>query len=70
MPYLTPYLASSSSNDFQFGVNFAVAGARALDSAYFEKRRISVFTPYSLRTQIRWFEEEVLKQLGPSEAGN
>lgn len=67
MPFLTPFLAGNSARDFQSGANFAVAGARALDPSYFEKRGLSVFTPYSLRAQIRGFEE-VLGLLGSSEA--
>jgi hypothetical protein len=70
IPYLTPYLAGNSSKDFHFGANFAVGGATALNQAYFKKRGLQVmFTPYSLGTQIRWFEK-LLKLLGSSEAGN
>ncbi|KAJ4763060.1 GDSL esterase/lipase [Rhynchospora pubera] len=68
IPYLTPYLAGNRSEDFQFGANFAVGGATALNQDYFKKRGLQVmFTPYSLGTQIRWFEK-LLKLLGSSDA--
>ncbi|KAJ4791733.1 GDSL esterase/lipase [Rhynchospora pubera] len=68
IPYLTPYLVGNTSKDFQFGANFAVGGATALNQDYFKNRGLQVmFTPYSLGTQIRWFEK-LLKLLGSSDS--
>ncbi|KAJ3683878.1 hypothetical protein LUZ60_014105 [Juncus effusus] len=67
MPFLTPYLVGNTSKNFEYGANFAVGGATALNQDYFKKKGLQVlFTPYSLGTQIRWFGK-VLKLLGSSE---
>lgn len=39
------------------GVNFAVAGATALDNSFLNDRLIFPQTPLSLDTQIRWFHQ-------------
>ncbi|PIA27316.1 hypothetical protein AQUCO_08100040v1 [Aquilegia coerulea] len=57
---MPPYLGHSNK-DFGQGVNFAVVGATALDSAFFEERGVQVMTNYSLGVQLEWF-----KQLLPS----
>jgi hypothetical protein len=45
--------------DFRKGANFAVAGATALDLAYFQQHNISSVPPFnsSLGVQLGWFEE-------------
>ncbi|KAI3983243.1 hypothetical protein MKX01_013310 [Papaver californicum] len=60
LPLLPPYLGSSNK-DLNQGVNFAVGGATALDSSFFEERKIRVVTNASLGVQLEWF-----KQLLPS----
>lgn len=40
IPLLPPYLANVKGQDFHRGANFAVAGATALDAAFFEERGI------------------------------
>ncbi|XP_027367914.1 GDSL esterase/lipase At1g28590-like [Abrus precatorius] len=39
------------------GANFAVVGATALDSEFFEERGIGISTNYSLNVQLNWFKE-------------
>ncbi|XP_072997646.1 GDSL esterase/lipase At2g27360-like isoform X1 [Typha latifolia] len=68
MPFLTPYLAGKTAQDFRYGANFAVGGATALNQDFFREKGLSVeFTPYSLETQIKWFKK-VLHLLGSNEA--
>ncbi|XP_072976235.1 sinapine esterase-like [Typha angustifolia] len=68
MPFSPPYLAGKTAQDFRYGANFAVAGATALNQAFFKNKGLIVdFTPYSLEIQIRWFKK-VLHLLGPTEA--
>ncbi|MQL73255.1 hypothetical protein Taro_005612 [Colocasia esculenta] len=57
LPLLPPYLAQGQS--FQQGVNFAFAGATALDTAFFEERGISdiLWSNSSLSVQLAWFEK-------------
>ncbi|XP_020251369.1 GDSL esterase/lipase At5g45910-like [Asparagus officinalis] len=57
LPLLPPYLARASN--FQQGANFAVAGATALNPAFFIQRGLGslLWTNYSLSTQLAWFEE-------------
>ncbi|XP_062189953.1 GDSL esterase/lipase At1g28570-like [Phragmites australis] len=68
IPFLTPYLAGNSSEDYAHGANFAVGGATALGHEYFRGKNLDVrFTPYSLRWQMSWLKE-VLRMLS-SEQG-
>eukprot|EP00253_Pinus_taeda_P033064 PITA_33064 len=54
MPLLDPFLGKTSN--FTSGINFAVAGATALDPAFFTARNIGpLWTSLSLDTQIFWF---------------
>ncbi|KAK1267900.1 GDSL esterase/lipase [Acorus gramineus] len=55
-PYLPPYLACPDDTDFQSGVNFAVGGATAINTAFFTDRNISLFVNNSLFDQLQWFE--------------
>lgn len=56
LPLLVPYLAGSTANTN--GVNFAVAGATALEPAFFVKRlKMPPMTLFSLDKQIHWFLE-------------
>nr|XP_009411654.1 PREDICTED: GDSL esterase/lipase At1g28600-like [Musa acuminata subsp. malaccensis] len=62
LPLLRPYLGGGSSEDFRQGVNFAVAGATALDLSFFREKGIQpTWTDKSLHVQIQLF-----KQLLPS----
>ncbi|XP_078153439.1 GDSL esterase/lipase At1g28600-like [Carex rostrata] len=59
LPFTPPYLAGESTKEnFQHGVNFAVAGATALDNSFFESMGMEVsWTNYSLGTQLEWFKK-------------
>ncbi|KAJ8467568.1 hypothetical protein OPV22_030120 [Ensete ventricosum] len=62
LPLLRPYLGGGSSEDFRQGVNYAVAGATALDLSFFREKGIqATWTDKSLHVQIQLF-----KQLLPS----
>ncbi|KAK9940536.1 hypothetical protein M0R45_017192 [Rubus argutus] len=63
LPYLPPYLGLKKDQNVSHGVNFAVAGATALDPEFFYQMKIgsSLTTNYSLSTQVAWF-----KKLKPS----
>ncbi|CAN1170683.1 GDSL esterase/lipase At5g45910 [Linum perenne] len=67
MPKLPPYLAiAKEENHKSRGVNFAVAGATALDSKFFYDKNITnVWTNDSLSVQLEWF-----KKLKPSLCAN
>ncbi|KAK9726720.1 hypothetical protein RND81_05G232800 [Saponaria officinalis] len=55
LPFLSPYL--DRSGNFSHGVNFAVAGATALDLSYLETKKITaVSTGSSLPVQLSWFK--------------
>jgi len=55
LPLLDPYLRNRTST-FKGGVNFAVAGATALDPDFFSSKNITLLgTRFSLDTQIQWF---------------
>ncbi|XP_058100718.1 GDSL esterase/lipase At1g31550-like [Magnolia sinica] len=57
LPFLPPYLACSDGRDLRQGVNFAVAGAPAMDAAFFEGRKIvGIMANISLGDQIEWFK--------------
>ncbi|CAI9087320.1 OLC1v1021367C2 [Oldenlandia corymbosa var. corymbosa] len=62
LPLLPPYLAGKdavyhSLDDFK-GVNFAVAGATALDDSFFREKGIhNPFTNISLGIQLGWFKD-------------
>ncbi|KAL4189439.1 hypothetical protein AMTRI_Chr08g165420 [Amborella trichopoda] len=57
LPLLPPYLSKlKGPADFRKGVNFAVAGATALNSSYFTKKNIGfLWTNSSLNVQLGWF---------------
>ncbi|KAK4421180.1 GDSL esterase/lipase [Sesamum alatum] len=58
LPYLPPYLAVAKGEKFEHGVNFAVAGATALDAKFFYDRKIGsqlLLTNGSLSVQLAWF---------------
>ncbi|XP_020238694.1 GDSL esterase/lipase At5g45910 isoform X1 [Cajanus cajan] len=63
LPFLPPYLALTKDQNIHAGVNFAVAGATALDSKFFIKAGLEKFlwTNDSLSIQLDWF-----KKLKPS----
>ncbi|XP_051129142.1 GDSL esterase/lipase At5g45910-like [Andrographis paniculata] len=61
LPYLPPYLAVAghSREKIEHGVNFAVAGATALDARFFYERKIGaiLWTNDTLRVQLEWFRK-------------
>ncbi|KAG4971403.1 hypothetical protein JHK85_037824 [Glycine max] len=63
LPYLPPYLALTKDQYIQRGVNFAVAGATALDAKFFIEAGLAkyLWTNNSLNIQLGWF-----KKLKPS----
>lgn len=58
LPFVRPYLVGGAGGDgFRHGVNFAVAGATALDVHYFESMGMEIkWTNYSLSAQLEWFK--------------
>lgn len=59
LPYLKPYLGFIKGRNIEHGVNFAVAGATALDRSFFEEKEfvVEVTANYSLMVQIDGFKE-------------
>lgn len=60
LPYLQPYLAlpPNGLDKFGHGVNFAVAGATALDAQFFLDKNISIaWTNETLSVQLAWFKK-------------
>ncbi|CAI9087319.1 OLC1v1021365C1 [Oldenlandia corymbosa var. corymbosa] len=59
LPYVQPYLAVAKEGKFEHGVNFAVAGATALDSKFFYDQQIGaiLWTNNSLSIQLGWFKK-------------
>ncbi|KAL5200220.1 hypothetical protein ABZP36_021423 [Zizania latifolia] len=56
LPFLNPYLGKNKS--FDHGVNFAVAGATAMDAAdQFNRSFFMPFSGSSLKLQLRWFKD-------------
>ncbi|KAK8937780.1 GDSL esterase/lipase [Platanthera guangdongensis] len=57
-PYIRPYLAGPGDGGFRRGVNFAVAGATALDKDFLAEMGIETrFTNLTLQVQFGWFKE-------------
>ncbi|KAL0011267.1 hypothetical protein SO802_006375 [Lithocarpus litseifolius] len=59
LPLVQPYLGikNGSGKSIQEGINFAVAGATALDASFFVERGIDISTDISLGVQLDWFRE-------------
>jgi phospholipase/lecithinase/hemolysin len=73
--YLPPYLAVSVSNANAnataagAGVNFAVAGATAIEHDFFARNNLSIdVTPQSIMTQLGWFDAHLLRSSSSSSA--
>ncbi|ESQ33990.1 hypothetical protein EUTSA_v10009438mg, partial [Eutrema salsugineum] len=59
LPYVPPYFGSQNGS-FEKGVNFAVAGATALERVFLESRGIHyAYTNVSLRVQLQSFKESL-----------
>ncbi|KAK1368768.1 Sinapine esterase [Heracleum sosnowskyi] len=57
LPLVPPYIGSTIGS-FYAGVNFAVAGATALDKPFFEERGVDIpVRNGSLATQLSWFKD-------------
>ncbi|CAO2165524.1 unnamed protein product [Urochloa humidicola] len=55
LPFVPPYLGGG---DFEYGANFAVGGATALDGSFFRERGVEpTWTPHSLGEQMQWFKK-------------
>nr|CAB3471277.1 unnamed protein product [Digitaria exilis] len=66
LPFLNPYLGKNKS--FDHGVNFAVAGATAVDPG--DQFNITVPMPFasnSLKVQLRWFKDFMKSSFGTDE---
>ncbi|KAL1805662.1 hypothetical protein ACET3Z_028730 [Daucus carota] len=59
LPYLTPYLAIEEGLTHKNGVNFAVAGATALDAKFYADKKLGhvLWTNNSLSVQLGWFKK-------------
>ncbi|WVZ61257.1 hypothetical protein U9M48_011161 [Paspalum notatum var. saurae] len=68
--YLPPYLSSNSTQQQQqqqqqqeddvVGVNFAVAGATAIEHDFFARNNLSIdVTPQSILTELAWFDDHL-----------
>ncbi|KAJ4966013.1 hypothetical protein NE237_017862 [Protea cynaroides] len=58
LPFLNPYLKRGA--DFNAGVNFAVAGATALDTSFLIKEKVPLTdTNISLSVQLEWFRSHL-----------
>lgn len=63
LPYVKPYLGFKNGavkrGNIEQGVNFAVAGATALDRGFFEEKgfAVDVTANFSLGVQLDWFKE-------------
>lgn len=56
LPYLPPYLNPKA--DRSHGVNFAVAGATAIDHSFFVRNNLTLnITPQSILTELAWFRK-------------
>jgi hypothetical protein len=69
LPFLNPYLGRNKS--FDHGVNFAVAGATAVDPA--DKYNLTVPMPFasnSLKVQLRWFKDFMKSSFGTDEGNS
>jgi phospholipase/lecithinase/hemolysin len=67
--YLPPYLSSNSnSSTTAVGVNFAVAGATAIEHDFFARNNLSIdVTPQSIMTQLDWFDAHLRAAAGAGE---
>ncbi|CAO2176738.1 unnamed protein product [Urochloa humidicola] len=55
LPFVPPHLGGG---DFEYGANFAVGGATALDGSFFRERGVEpTWTPHSLGEQMQWFKK-------------
>lgn len=59
LPYLPPYLAIEDGSTYKNGVNFAVAGATALDANFYTDKKLGhvLWTNNSLSVQLSWFQK-------------
>lgn len=59
LPYLPPYLGFAKGLKYEHGVNFAVAGATALDAKFFYGMKLGriLWTNDSLSVQLGWFKK-------------
>ncbi|KAL6909405.1 hypothetical protein ACP4OV_001686 [Aristida adscensionis] len=73
--FLPPYLAADAGGgggnaSSDVGVNFAVAGATAIEHDFFAKNNLSIdITPQSIMTQLAWFDDHLRGRAGGAGAG-
>ncbi|XP_051119041.1 GDSL esterase/lipase At1g28580-like [Andrographis paniculata] len=74
LPFIRPFVGSCAdgnasgcaNDDFRHGVNFAVAGATALDKDFFDTYGVEIpFPSASLDNQLNWFEHRFLPVVCP-----
>ncbi|KAL5576589.1 hypothetical protein UlMin_018288 [Ulmus minor] len=72
LPYLPPYLSLHEKGKYYQGVNFAVAGATALDSKFFYQQKIGslLSTNDSLSVQLDWFKKFKSSLCNSNKQGN
>jgi len=64
-PYVSSAAASNTSSAPQVGVNFAVAGATAIEHDFFARNNLSFdITPQSIMTQLGWFDAHLRAAAG------
>lgn len=72
LPLIPPFLARNTTvniTGWGQGVNYAVAGATALDPSFHIARGVYVKTNASLDVQLGWFKE-TLSSISPTISGN
>ncbi|KAL8103643.1 hypothetical protein AgCh_028005 [Apium graveolens] len=59
LPYLPPYLAIKDGLKYENGVNYAVAGATALDAKFYQNKKLGhvLWTNSSLGVRLGWFNK-------------
>lgn len=71
IPLIPPYIGTKNKrNNFSSGVNFAVAGATAMNKKSFEEKGVHIMVKnISLETQLGWFKH-LLPSLCQTVSGN
>lgn len=68
MPLIPPYVHAKGSESVVAlgqGMNYAVAGATALDSSFFEAKGIQIFMNQTfLGVQLEWFKQSLTSVCG------
>ncbi|KAG8061737.1 hypothetical protein GUJ93_ZPchr0003g17111 [Zizania palustris] len=66
--FLPPYLSAAAANNATNGVNFAVAGATAIEHDFFANNNLSFdITPQSIMSELAWFEAHLRRNPAAAE---